>query len=226
MDFSSLDTMIRPRSLAVIGASDERTRIGGRPIAYMLDQGFGGALWPVNPKRDTVQGLPCFADVASLPGTPDAGLIAVPGAAALDAVEALGARGTKAAIMFTAGFAETGPEGAAMQDRIVAAARRHGMRLLGPNCLGLFNAAIGFYPIFSSSFEQGWPLPGRIGIASQSGAYGTHLYSLARDRGIGTPLCVTTGNEAEVTLADVIGWMAQAEALLAARAALRDLAGG
>lgn len=211
MDFSSLDTMIRPRSLAVIGASDERTRIGGRPIAYMLDQGFGGALWPVNPKRDTVQGLPCFADVASLPGTPDAGLIAVPGAAALDAVEALGARGTKAAIMFTAGFAETGPEGAAMQDRIVAAARRHGMRLLGPNCLGLFNAAIGFYPIFSSSFEQGWPLPGRIGIASQSGAYGTHLYSLARDRGIGTPLCVTTGNEAEVTLADVIGWMAQAE---------------
>lgn len=211
MDFASLDPLIRPRSLAIIGASDDRTRIGGRPIAYMQARGFHGALWPVNPKRDTVQGLPCFADVAALPGTPDVGLIAVPGAAALDAVEALGARGTKAAIMFTAGFAEVGEEGAAMQDRLVEAAKRHGMRLLGPNCLGLFNDAIGFYPIFSSSFEQGWPSPGgRIGIASQSGAYGTHLYSLARNRNIGTPVCVTTGNEAEVALGDVLGWMAQA----------------
>ncbi len=211
MDFASLDPLIRPRSLAVIGASDDATRIGGRPIAYMKTRGFAGALWPVNPKRSEVQGLPCFADVASLPGTPDVGLIAVPGAAALDAVEALGARGTRAAIMFTAGFAEVGAEGAAMQDRLVAAAKRHGMRLLGPNCLGLFNDAIGFFPIFSSSFEQGWPLAGRIGIASQSGAYGTHLYSLARNRGIGTPVCVTTGNEAEVALGDVLGWMAQAE---------------
>ena len=210
MDFSSLDPLVRPRSLAVIGASDDATRIGGRPIAYMKTRGFAGELWPVNPKRGEVQGLRCFADVAALPGTPDVGLIAVPGAAALDAVEALGARGTKAAIMFTAGFAEVGAEGAAMQDRLVEAARRHGMRLLGPNCLGLFNDAIGFFPIFSSSFEQGWPLAGRIGIASQSGAYGTHLYSLARNRGIGTPVCVTTGNEAEVALGDVLGWMAQA----------------
>ncbi len=210
MDFASLDPLIRPRSLAVIGASDDATRIGGRPIAYMKTRGFQGDLWPVNPKRSDVQGLRCYPDVASLPGTPDVGLIAVPGAAALDAVEALGARGTKAAIMFTAGFAEVGAEGAAMQDRLVAAAKRHGMRLLGPNCLGLFNDAIGFYPIFSASFEQGWPVAGRIGIASQSGAYGTHLYSLARNRGIGTPVCVTTGNEAEVALGDVLGWMAQA----------------
>ena len=211
MNFSSLDAMIRPRSLAVIGASDDATRIGGRPIAYMKERGFHGPLWPVNPKRDTVQGLPCFADVASLPGVPDAGLVAVPGSAALEAVDALGRRGCKAAIMFTAGFAEVDEAGAALQERVVATARGHGMRLLGPNCLGLFNDAIGFYPIFSSSFESGWPVAGRIGIASQSGAYGTHLYSLARNRMIGTPLCVTTGNEADVTLGDVLGWMAQAE---------------
>lgn len=211
MDFSSLDALIRPRSIAVIGASDDATRIGGRPIAYMKERGFHGPLWPVNPKRAQVQGLDCFPDVASLPGVPDAGLIAVPGSAALEAVDALGRRGCKAAIMFTAGFAEVGDEGAAMQDRIVQTARGHGMRLLGPNCLGLFNDAIGFYPIFSSSFESGWPVPGRIGIASQSGAYGTHLYSLARNRNIGTPLCVTTGNEGDVALGDVLGWMAQAE---------------
>ena len=211
MNFSSLDAMIRPRSIAVIGASDDATRIGGRPIAYMKERGFHGPLWPVNPKRAQVQGLECYPDVASLPGVPDVGLIAVPGAAALEAVEALGQRGCKAAIMFTAGFAEVGEAGAAMQDRLVATARAHGMRLLGPNCLGLFNDAIGFYPIFSSSFESGWPVAGRIGIASQSGAYGTHLYSLARNREIGTPLCVTTGNEADVSLGDVLGWMAQAD---------------
>ncbi|MCX8132940.1 MAG: acetate--CoA ligase family protein [Roseococcus sp.] len=208
MDFATLDPMIRPRSIAVIGASDDPTRIGGRPIAYMRARGFQGRLFPVNPKRPSVQGIPAFPDVASLPETPEVGLVAVPGEAAIEAIEALGERGTKAAIVFTAGFAEVDAKGAEAQARMVAAARRHGMRMLGPNCLGLFNDAIGFYPIFSSSFEQGWPIPGRIGIASQSGAYGTHLYSLARNRGIGTNVVVTTGNEAEVALGDVLGWMA------------------
>ncbi|MBY0336800.1 MAG: acetate--CoA ligase family protein [Acetobacteraceae bacterium] len=208
--FESLNPLIRPRSIAVIGASDDATRIGGRPIAYMRQQGFAGGLYPVNPKRDTVQGLRAFPDVASLPEVPDVGLVAVPGEAAVDAIEALGARGTRAAIVFTAGFAEVDEAGAAAQERMVEAARRHGVRLLGPNCLGLFNAAVGFYPIFSSSFESGWPIQGRIGIASQSGAYGTHVFAVARNRGMGTSICVTTGNEGEVTLGDVIGWMAEA----------------
>jgi acyl-CoA synthetase (NDP forming) len=209
MDFATLEPMIRPRSIAVIGASDDPTRIGGRPIAYMKARGFRGAIFPVNPKRPSVQDIPAFPDVASLPETPDVGLVAVPGEAAIEAIEALGAKGARAAIVFTAGFAEVDEKGAEAQARMVAAARRHGMRMLGPNCLGLFNDAIGFYPIFSSSFEQGWPIAGRIGIASQSGAYGTHLYSLARNRGIGTNVVVTTGNEAEVALGDVLGWMAQ-----------------
>jgi acyl-CoA synthetase (NDP forming) len=84
------------------------------------------------------------------------------------------------------------------------------MRLLGPNCLGLFNASINFYPIFSLSFEQGWPLRGNVGIASQSGAYGTHVFAVSRMRGIGTPVCITTGNEADVSPGEAIGWMAQA----------------
>jgi acyl-CoA synthetase (NDP forming) len=208
--FASLDPLLRPRSVAVIGASEEPTRIGGRPVSYMKAQEFQGSILPVNPKRDTVQGLRAFPDVASLPEVPDVAIVAVPGAAAEAAVEALGARGCRAVIVFTAGFAEVDEAGAAAQERLVAAARRHGMRLLGPNCLGCFNAAIGYYPIFSSSFENGWPLEGRIGIASQSGAYGTHLFAAARDRGMGTPLLVTTGNEGEVALGDVLGWMANA----------------
>ncbi|WP_424811226.1 acetate--CoA ligase family protein [Roseococcus sp. YIM B11640] len=210
MDFSSLDPVISPRSIAIIGASDEPTRIGGRPISYMKERGFKGAIYPVNPKRATVQGLTAYPDVASLPAVPDVGIVAVPGAAALEAIEALGAKGCKAVIVFTAGYAEVDEAGAAEQDKLVAAAKKHGMRLLGPNCLGLFNDAIGFYATFTASFDSGWPVKGgRIGIASQSGAYGTHLFSLARDRNIGAGIVVTTGNEAEVALGDVLGWMAQ-----------------
>ncbi len=206
-----LDALLRPRSIAIIGASDDPTRIGGRPLAYLKQRGFAGAIWPVNPNRARVQDLPAFADTAALPAAPDAAIIAIPGEAAIAAVGALAARGCRAGIVFTAGFAETGPEGAAMQARLVAAARGHGMRLVGPNCLGLFNAALGHFPIFSASFENGWPLPGRVGIASQSGAYGSHLFAAARDRGIGTPVLVTTGNEADLHLADFIEWMAAAE---------------
>lgn len=205
------EALIRPTSVAIIGASAEPNRIGGRPIAYTTRSGFAGRILPVNPKRQEVQGLPCYASVEALPETPDVAIVAVPGQAAIDAVEALGARGTRAAIVFTAGFAEVGPEGALAQDRLMAAARRHGMRVLGPNCLGLFNALTGFYPIFTSSFETGFPLPGRIGIASQSGAYGTHLFATARDRRLGTSILVTTGNEADVTVAEAIAWMSEAD---------------
>ena len=211
MKSHTLDPLLRPRSLAIIGASNDPTRIGGRPLAYMIRQGFAGRLMPVNPNRTTVQGLPAYGSVADLPEAPEAAIIAIPGDAAIEAVEALGARGCRAGIVFTAGFAETGPAGATHQARLVAAARCHGLRILGPNCLGLFNATIGYFPIFSASFENGWPRPGRIGIASQSGAYGSHLFAAARDRGMGTPVLVTTGNEADLHIADAIAWMAASE---------------
>lgn len=222
---TSLDALLRPRALAIVGASDDPTRIGGRPLAYLKARGFAGRLMPVNPNRPAVQGLPAFASVADLPETPDAAIVAVPGEAAITAVEALGARGCRAGIVFTAGFAEVGPEGAALQQRLVAAAHRTGMRLVGPNCLGLFNTALGYFPIFSASFENGWPLPGRIGIASQSGAYGTHLFAAARDRGMGTSMLVTTGNEADLGLADFIEWMAgsdEVEVIAAYAEGIRD----
>ena len=111
--------------------------------------------------------------------------------------------------MFTAGFAEMDEAGEAAQHRMVTTARQHGMRILGPNCLGVFDARTAYYATFSSSFDSGWPVMGRIGIASQSGAYGTHLYTLARNRGIGASLCIMTGNEADVTVGECIGWLAE-----------------
>jgi acyl-CoA synthetase (NDP forming) len=209
-DFAGLDALLRPRSVAVIGASDEPARIGGRPIAYMASRGFDGALWPVNPRRPTVQGLPAFASVADLPAAPDVAIIAVPVELAIQVMDELGEKGCRAVICFTAGFAEVDDAGGDAQRRLTAAASRHGIRLLGPNCLGLFNAPAAFFGTFTASFERGWPIPGPIGIASQSGAYGTHVFAAALERGLGTNVCITTGNEADVALGEVLGWMAQA----------------
>ncbi|GAA0576210.1 acetate--CoA ligase family protein [Craurococcus roseus] len=227
-DFASLDALVRPRSVALIGASDEPARIGGRPIAYMKARGFKGAIYPVNPKRKAVQGLTAYAAVPDLPEAPDLGIVAVPGELAIQALDALGEKGCRAAIVFTAGFAEVDEAGQAAQDRLTAVAKKHGIRMLGPNCLGVFNATIAFYGTFSASFEKGWPIPGRIGIASQSGAYGTHVFAAALDRGLGTEVCITTGNEAEVALGDVLGWMAQApevEVICAYAEGIRESAG-
>ncbi len=209
--FRSLTPLFAPRSVAVIGASSDAGRIGGKPIAYMIRQKFQGALYPVNPSRDEIQGLKCYRALADLPEVPDVAVVAVPAPFAPQAVADLASMGVKGCVMLTAGFAEVSDAGAAIQAGMVARAKAAGMRLMGPNCLGLFNAGIGYYATFTASVETGWPMPGRIGIASQSGAYGTHLFTAARNRGIGVPICVTTGNEADVTIGDVIGWLAQDE---------------
>ncbi|WP_233141227.1 acetate--CoA ligase family protein [Haematobacter missouriensis] len=212
-DFATLDSLLSPRSVAIIGASDDPTRIGGRPIAAMLQAGYQGRLLPVNSGRSMVQGLVCHPDVASLPETPEAGIVAVAAQHAPGVVEALGRRGCRAVTLFSAGFAETGEAGRRAQEEVLAIAGRHGMRVLGPNTLGVYNLATGYFGTFSSSLELALPLPGRVGIASQSGAFGAHLSVLARERGIGASVLITTGNEADVTVADAVGWMAGSDAV-------------
>jgi acyl-CoA synthetase (NDP forming) len=207
--FASLTPLFAPRSVAVLGASSDPTRISGRPIAYMKAQGFPGGLYPINPNRTEIQGLKAYPSVAELPETPDVAIVAVAAEIAEKSITELAERGVKAVVMFTAGFAEMDESGEAAQNRMVVAARKHGMRILGPNCLGVFDARTAYYATFSSSFDSGWPVPGRIGIASQSGAYGTHLYTLARNRGIGASLCIMTGNESDVTVGECIGWLAE-----------------
>jgi acetate---CoA ligase (ADP-forming) len=203
----SLASLIAPRSVAVIGASSDATRIGGRPIDYMLRRKFQGEIYPVNPNRSEIQGFKSYAAIADLPAAPDVAIIAVPAKSVLEAVTALAAKGTGAAIIFSSGFAEVDAEGAAMQEQLVAAARLGGMRLLGPNTLGALNLRSGFVGTFASTFMSGFPEIGRIGIASQSGAYCGHLTSVARGRGIGISTCVMTGNESDLTLGEIIGEM-------------------
>src|SRR5690554_4127294 len=124
--------LFSPRSVAIVGASDNPTRIGGRPLRYLREAGFAGAVYPVNPQRETVQGYRAYASVADLPETPDLALLAVPANATLDAVRACAERGVKIAIIFSAGFAEADEAGLALQDEMVTTARAGGMRLLGP----------------------------------------------------------------------------------------------
>lgn len=205
MTATGLGRLFDPRSVAIVGASDDHTRIGGRSIGYMLERGFAGPIYPVNPGRDQVQGLKAFASVADLPETPDVAIIAIPQAGAIAAVEALAARGTAAAIVFTSGFAEA--DGGDAQDRLVAAARSGGMRILGPNCLGMFSTAPAFYGTFSTVLETGFPKPGPLGIVSQSGAFGAHIVYSAREMGLGIAAAVTTGNEAELTMGEIVGEM-------------------
>lgn len=211
--FSSLTGLISPRSVAVIGASSDATRIGGRPIAYMKAGGFKGAILPVNPNRAEIQGIQAYPSIADLPQVPDVAIVAVPANLAEQAVTDLAAKGCKGIVMFTAGFAEVDDAGQVAQDRMIATCRANNMRLLGPNCLGVFDAATGYYATFTASLDSGWPIPGRIGIASQSGAYGTHVFTLARNRNIGASLCVMTGNEADVTVGETIGWMVERDGI-------------
>ena len=203
-DRSRLARLLNPQSVAVIGASDDALRIGGRPIAYMLGQGFRGKIFPVNPNRATVQGLQAYPSVAALPETPDVAIVIVPAALALEAIKSLAARGTAAAILFSAGFAETGAQGAQAEQRLVEAAHAHGMRLIGPNSLGLINPRTHFYGSFSSAVELGFPTAGHVAIISQSGAYGAHLMAVATAAGIGLSALVMTGNEADLTVGDML----------------------
>lgn len=207
---SSLDALMRPHSVAVIGASDDPTRIGGRPLRYLRRAGFSGAIYPVNPNRDHVQGLKAYPTVTDIPSPVDLAIIALPAAQVVESVRACAQRGVKAAIIFTAGFTEVGAEGAAQQAEIGAIARASGMRVLGPNCLGAFNNDIGFFGTFAQAFDREAPLSGPVGIASQSGACGSHLCYLFRQRGVGIKYWITTGNEADVDVAQAMLWLAQA----------------
>ena len=205
---SGLDALFNPRSVAIIGASQDPKRIGGRPLRYLKESGFQGAIWPVNPRRDRVQGIEARPDISGVPGAIDVAIVAVPAARVVSTIEACAERGVGAAVVFTSGFAETDATGAARQRRMGEIARASGMRILGPNCLGVYNAAIGYFATFATSLDVHRPKPGPVAVVSQSGAYGSHLELLAHRRRIDVGLWVTTGNECDVTVPECIAWMA------------------
>lgn len=204
---NSLSPLLAPRSVALVGASENVARIGGRPLRYLRDAGFKGAVYPVNPNRETVQGFRSYASVDALPETPDVAILAVPAGGTVEALKQCADRRVKAAIIFSAGFAETGEEGRLLQNEVAGIARESGMRVLGPNCLGVFNSATGYYGTFSAILDTEFVTPGPVAIVSQSGAYGSHIAHLARQRGLGIGHWITTGNECDIDVAEALRWV-------------------
>jgi acyl-CoA synthetase (NDP forming) len=205
---AGLRALLEPTSVAIIGASGDPTRIGGRVLSYLLKGGFGGRIVPVNPNRAEVQGVPAVPTLAAA-GPVELAVVALPAAEALAAVADCAAQGVRACIVFSSGFAEAGPEGAELERRMAEIARRSGMRILGPNCLGLFTPRAAFWGTFSNTLDRGFPAPGGLSIVSQSGAFGTHLSYLATRRGLGLRHWISTGNECDVQASEALAFVAE-----------------
>jgi len=195
--------LIHPRSIAIVGASADLSKINGRPLKFLLEKGYAGRILPVNPKYAQIAGLACVPDIESLPEAADLAIVAVPAREVLASIDALGRRGVRAVVVFSSGFGETGPEGLRLEQAVVACARGHGMVLCGPNCLGFVNAFDKVYATFSQ-YADGDTGPGPIAFVTQSGAFGTAIAALARQRGLGLGYFINTGNQADLDFSELM----------------------
>jgi len=209
MTLPDLDTFLSPRSIAVVGASSVAAKIGAAPVRYLVEHGYVGALYPINAHAKEIQGRAAFASLREVGRPIDLAIFAIPAAGAEAALDDAIAAGVNNVVMFSAGYAEMGAAGARAQESFAKKARAAGVRVLGPNCLGFMNAAKSVYATFSPVLSTGLARPGKVGIVSQSGAFGAYAYAMARERGVGLSAWVTTGNEADIEVADCIAWMAR-----------------
>jgi acetate---CoA ligase (ADP-forming) len=202
-----LDPLFRPRSVAIVGASSDANKVGGRPLAFLRKAGWAGRILPVNPQGGEVQGVPAFRTLDAIPEPFDQAIIAVPASQVLATARECLARGVKALQVFSAGFGE-GAGAADAQAQLKAMAAQAGARVLGPNSLGLFNAVDGFFGSFATALDGAWPARGGVGVATQSGAFGSYFFGMAQARGLGFSHFVATGNEADVDVADCVDFLA------------------
>lgn len=207
----NLDALFAPRSVAVVGASNDTARIRGRMLKLLVDGRFSGTVYPVNPGHAQIQGLPAFATVLDLPEAPDLALVAVAADQVMEVLEQCATVGVKAAAIFSAGSSQAEP-GHRLQDHVAAFARRTGMRVLGPNAEGFVDVITGLTATFSPTIETLPPRPldperGGVSIVSQSGAMAFALYSRAHAEHIPVHHLISTGNEADVELLEVVDYL-------------------
>jgi acetyltransferase len=199
-----LSSLFEPRSVALVGATEVREKVGGRMLENLLSAGFQGRLFAVNPKYRSVRGVPCFASVGELPQPVDLAVIVTPPRTVPAVIEECGRFGIRAAVVITAGFSEAGAEGAKLEHELLAAARRHGVRVLGPNCLGLMRPPLGL----NATFARGNALPGSLALLSQSGAVCTALLDWASPSGIGFSSVISLGGSSDLDFGEVIDYLA------------------
>lgn len=198
-----LQRAFAPRRIAVVGATEDRNKVGGRPLHYLQRFGFQGAIYPINPKRAMVQGLTAYPSLDAVPETPDVAIVAVGQDAVAGVIDQCAARGVGTAIVMSSGFGETGSVGIALQHALVAQARRLGIRLVGPNAQGVANFQTGAVMNFSTMFMEVAPQDGPVAIVSQSGAASVMPYAMLRERGVGVRYLVASGNDADASVCEL-----------------------
>jgi acetate---CoA ligase (ADP-forming) len=200
-----LDRLLNPRSIAVVGASQDPNSLGARTLQTLIDNGYAGALYPVHPRYAEVAGLPAYPSVREVPGGTDIAVIAVAAPRVAAVVEDCGMAGVPYAVILTSGFGEVGGDGPRLQRELVEVAARSGVRMTGPNSLGFLNRTNDVAAGFGVGMEgRSRPEKGGLGIVSQSGGMGLSLLNRATLSGLGVSIFVSTGNEADLTLVDFI----------------------
>ncbi|HDO41971.1 MAG TPA: CoA-binding protein, partial [Candidatus Bathyarchaeota archaeon] len=195
-----LDAFFNPKSIAVIGASREPQKVGHRVFRNLIESGFHGGLYPINPNANKLLGFKCYKSVLDVPDHIDLAVIVVPARIVPSVVEECGLKGVKGIVIISAGFSEVGREGARLEREVIDLCRKYGMRMQGPNCLGL----ISVQSRVNASFAPTMPLPGNIAFISQSGALGSTILNWAIRNEIGFTKFISLGNEADLNAADFI----------------------
>jgi len=209
MNIQTLDKIFKPQRIAILGVSPNPKSVSARILANLVGGGFRGVVYPVSPSVEAVMGIPCFANPAALPKTPDLGVICAAAAQVPGLVRDCGEAGIRGLIVISAGFRETGPAGRSLEDAILAEARRFdGMRILGPNCLGVISPAL---PL-NASFAGAMPRPGHVAFVSQSGALCTSVLDWAAEEKLGFSHFISTGNMLDVDFGDLIDYLGEDEA--------------
>jgi len=198
-----LTPLFAPASVAVFGASDRPDAVGQIVFRNMLDSGFTGRLYPINPNHGEVQGRKAYASIAEISDTVELIVIATPPATIPDILDHCGQRGVKAAVILTAGFSETGPDGAALERKMLKSARRHGIRILGPNCIGIIRPSLGL----NATFIRGGANAGNIAFVSQSGALCAAIVDWASNRDVGFSSLVSLGSSADVNFGEILDFL-------------------
>jgi acetate---CoA ligase (ADP-forming) len=203
-NLNGLDALFRPKSVAVVGASADPAKLGHTLLRNLVDYAFPGAIYPINPSAKDILGRRVYASVLEAPETPELVLVAVPKQAVVGVAEQAADKGAQALVVLSSGFGEAGEEGRQAEERIRAIHERSGLRILGPNCVGVYNVDAHMNGTY---FRQRPRVKARISLVSQGGAYGGIFFDEAEQRGIGVSKFVSVGNQLDVSHADLIAWL-------------------
>jgi acetyltransferase len=210
IDTSGLEFFYHPGSIAIVGASTKSSKPGGRPVAALRKRGYAGKVYPINPSYEEVEGYKCYPSLLDVPDDIDMVIISLPADSVLEVLEQCAAKDVKVVVIFSAGFAEVGAEGVELQERVRDLAVANNIRILGPNSLGVINAANSATASFAFIADLEPVTPGTVAFVSQSGAFGAMMYAQATQAGVGCSSFTSVGNEAEAEFSDFVGYLLDA----------------